>query len=260
MQHFRSSYQMKKIFSFLVLIVNLISFAQRSETIRLSDFKLCELTVDYLKEIDSNLRQVKVEEMNLCSDGFVQEGRFENRVGYESQLYPGVIFQKYQSDLNTIAKIHLTKDFKGYLPDGNYIDMKTLKADDILKKYDNLNAWTSRGCSDYWGIKDAEKVYYYVKINKNKKPQYPVDQEYYAEQPIEGIDIISNCYSYYDDNSKKTKPLIILDGKEVDEDVIYSITPDDVDHINVLKEKSATEKYGQKGENGVIEIFLKKKK
>lgn len=250
---------MKKFFTFLVLTIASNIFAQKSDTIRLSDFKLCELTVDYLKEIDSNLIQVKVEEMNLCSDGFVQDGRFENRVGYESQLYPGLIFQKYQSDVNTIAKIHLTKSFKGYLPDGIYIDMKTLKADDILKKYDSLNAWTSRGCSDYWGIKDAEKVYYYVKINKDKKPQYPIDQEYYAEQPVEGIDIISDCYSYYEGNSYKIKPLMILDGKEVNEDIIYSIKPEDVDYINVLKEKNAIDKYGEKGKDGVIEIFLKKK-
>lgn len=71
--------------------------------------------------------------MDLCSDGFVQDARFENRIGYESQLYPGVIFQKHQSDLNIIAKIHLTEGFKGYLPDGNYIDMKSLKAIEILK-------------------------------------------------------------------------------------------------------------------------------
>ena len=59
---------MKKIFTFLVLIITFKSFAQKSETIRLSDFKLCELTVDYLKEIDSNLRQVQVEEMNLLTE------------------------------------------------------------------------------------------------------------------------------------------------------------------------------------------------
>jgi len=251
---------MKKIFTFLVLIITFKSFAQKSDTIRLSDFKLCELTIDYLKEIDPNLKQVKVEEMDLCSDGFVQDGRFENKVGYESQFYRGVIFQKYQSELNIIAKIHLTKDFKGYLPDGNYIDMKTLKAVNILKKYDSLNAWTSRGCSDYWGIKDSEKMYYYVKINKSKKPQYPVDEKYYAQQLVEGIDIVSDCYSYYEDNFQKTKPLMILNDYEVDEEIIYSIKPEDIDHINVLKDKNATDKYGEKGKNGVIEVFLKKKK
>jgi hypothetical protein len=45
----------------------------------------------------------------------------------------------------------------------------------------------------------------------------------------------------------------------VTEKIIAEIKPDDVDSINVLKEVSATEKYGKKGKNGVIEIFLKKK-
>jgi|SRR5690606_1720527 len=251
---------MKKIFTYLVLIINFKSFAQKSETIRLSDFKLCELTVDYLKEIDSNLRQVQVEEMNLCSDGFVQDGRFENRIGYESYLYPGVVFQKHQSEGNNISKIHLTKNFKGYLPDGNYIDLSTLKAKDILIKYDNLNTWTSRGCSDFWGINDNKEIYYYVKINKDKKPQYPVDEKYYSEQPIEGIDIISDCYSFHQEKSQKTKPLIILDGKEVSEESINSLKPEEVEKINVLKDKNATDKYGDKGKNGVIEVFLKKQK
>jgi len=221
---------------------------------------LCELTVDYLKEIDSNLRQVQVEEMNLCSDGFVQDGRFENRIGYESYLYPGVVFQKHQSEGNNISKIHLTKNFKGYLPDGNYIDLSTLKAKDILIKYDSLNTWTSRGCSDYWEINDNKEIYYYVKINKDKKPQYPVDEKYYSEQPIEGIDIISDCYSFYQEKSQKTKPLIILDGKQVSEESINSLKPEEVEKINVLKDKNATDKYGDKGKNGVIEVFLKKQK
>ena len=234
---------MKKIFTFLVLILAFKTFAKNSDTIKLTDFKLCELTVDFLKQKDPNLKQVKVEEMDLCSDGFVQDARFENRIGYESKLYPGVIFQKYQTEENMIAKIHLTKDFKGYLPDGNYIEMKTLKAIDILSKYDSLRTWTSRGCSDYWGIKDGEKINFYVKINKSKKPQYPVDEKYYAEQVIDGIDIISNCYKYYKTKSKAVKPLIILDGKEVSEDEIYSIKPEDVDHINVIKDKNAIDKY-----------------
>jgi len=251
---------MKRILTFLVLTITLKIYAQNSDTIKLSDFKLCELTVDFLKQKDPNVKQVKVEEMNLCSDGFVKDGRFENQTGFESKLYPGVIFQKYQSDINTIAKIHLTKDFKGYLPDGNFVDIKTLKAIDILKKYDSLNAWTSRGCSDYWGINDSKKVYYYVKINKDKKPQYPIDEDYYSEQQIEGIDIVADCYSYYEEKSQKIKPLIILDGKEVSEESIYSLKPENVDRINVIKDKNATDKYGEKGKNGVMEIFLKKKK
>ncbi|WP_390450816.1 hypothetical protein [Chryseobacterium sp. Alg-005] len=225
------------------------------DAIKLSDFKLCELTIDDLKKRDPELKQVKFEEMDLCSDGFVQDGRFENRIGYESKLYPGVVFQKYQPDLNIIAKIHLTKEFKGYLPDGNYVDMKTLKTSDILKKYNTLKKWTSRGCSDYWGINQDKQLYFYVKINKDKKPQYPIDEKYYMEQLVDGIDIVSDCY-----NTREIKPLYILDGKEVSEEILKALKPENVESVNILKDKNAVSKYGEKGKNGVIEIFLKSKK
>lgn len=251
---------MKKIFTILILITTIKSYSQIADTINLSNFKLCELTIDILKTKDPNLKQIKVEEMNLCPDGFTLDGRFENRIGYESELYPGLIFQKYISETNAIAKIHLTKDFKGYLPNGNYIDLKFLKAKDVLNKYDNLNTWTSRGCSDYWGIIDNEQLYYYVKINKDKKFQYPIDEKYYAEQQIEGIDIIANCYLYYKNNTIKIKPLIILEGEEVDEDLIKDLNPDDIEFVNVIKDQNAIDKYGEKGRNGVIEIFLKVKR
>lgn len=249
---------MKKALTLLILFISIKTLSQNKDVINLSKIKFCELTIDNLKSEDADLKEVKLEEMDLCTDGFVQDGRFENRIGYESKLYPGIIFQKYQSDNNTVAKIHLTKEFKGFLPDGSYIEMETLKAGDILKKYDSLNSWTSRGCSDYWGIKKDNQIYFYVKINKDKKPQYPVDEKYYSEQLIQGIDIISDCYSFYE--KTKNKPLYIVDGKETTEEIIRDLKPEDVDSIIVLKDKNAVEKYGEKGNNGVIEIHLKKKK
>lgn len=250
--------QMKKSIIILILLFSIKSFSQEKDVIRLSEIKLCELTLDILKHNDADLKQINLEEMDLCSDGFVQDGRFENRIGYTSKFYPGVIFQKYRSDFNSIAKIHLTKDFKGYLPDGTYIDLKTIKAREVIAKYNNLDIWTSRGCSDYLGINKDKEIYFYVKLNKNKEPRYPIDDKYYSEQQIEGIDIVSDCYSIQQMTSK-SQPLYIVEGKEVTEEIIAAIKPDDVESINVLKDISATKKYGEKGKNGVIEIYLKKK-
>ena len=248
---------MRKISILLLLFVSIKALAQNSNVLDLSKIKFCELTIDELKKEDAELKEVKLEEMDLCSDGFVQDGRFVNRVGYESKLYPGVIFQKYQSDNNAVAKIHLTKDFKGLLPDGNYVEIKTLKAEDVLKQYDKLNSWTSRRCSEYYGIKKDDQIYFYVKINKDKKPQYPVDEKHNSEQFIQGIDIISDCYSYYE--KTKLKPLYIVDGKETTEEIIRDLKPENVDSMTVLKDKNAIEKYGEKAIGGVIEIYLKKK-
>ncbi len=56
----------------------------------------------------------------------------------------------------------------------------------------------------------------------------------------------------------KDKPLYILDGKEIKEDEFKALNPDNIETVNVLKGKKATEKYGDKGKNGVIEITTKK--
>ena len=52
-----------------------------------------------------------------------------------------------------------------------------------------------------------------------------------------------------------TGPLIVVDGKEQSEGFdINSIPPETISVINVLKDKSTIEKYGAKGNNGVIEL------
>ena len=55
------------------------------------------------------------------------------------------------------------------------------------------------------------------------------------------------------------KPLIVVDGVITENKEIKDISPSDIKSMNVLKGAGATEKYGQKGENGVIEISTKAK-
>ena len=54
-----------------------------------------------------------------------------------------------------------------------------------------------------------------------------------------------------------SKAYVVVDGKHVTD--ISHIKPDDIESINVYKGKSATDKYGENGKNGVIEITMKKK-
>ena len=49
----------------------------------------------------------------------------------------------------------------------------------------------------------------------------------------------------------------VVDGKHVTD--ISHIKADDIQSVTVLKDKSATDKYGENGKNGVIEITMKKK-
>jgi hypothetical protein len=48
---------------------------------------------------------------------------------------------------------------------------------------------------------------------------------------------------------------IILNGKPIEKEEVNNIDPVDIEYIKVLKGDKAKEKYGAKGENGVIEIF-----
>lgn len=56
----------------------------------------------------------------------------------------------------------------------------------------------------------------------------------------------------------EAKPLYILDGKEFTGD-LNAIDPATISSVNVLKDKTAIDKYGQKGRRGVVEIISKKK-
>lgn len=56
------------------------------------------------------------------------------------------------------------------------------------------------------------------------------------------------------------QPLIIIDGKEIDEIKMSEIDPGEIHSISVLKDQPAVSVYGDKGANGVILITTKKAK
>lgn len=58
--------------------------------------------------------------------------------------------------------------------------------------------------------------------------------------------------------SKPDNPLIFLDGQEVSDFDMDSIDPKEIESVNVVKDKSKIEKYGDKAKDGVI--FIKTKK
>ncbi len=77
----------------------------------------------------------------------------------------------------------------------------------------------------------------------------------------EDIIIIQNAFD--DENilistSSGKDPLYIIDDKEVSKDKFITIKPKNIESVTVLKDKSATDKYGDKAKNGVIIIKTKK--
>ncbi len=53
-------------------------------------------------------------------------------------------------------------------------------------------------------------------------------------------------------------PLYILDGVIVDKIQFKAVKPDDIKSVSVLRDKSATDKYGEKAKNGVVLMVTKK--
>ncbi|WP_299556519.1 M56 family metallopeptidase [Seonamhaeicola sp.] len=61
-------------------------------------------------------------------------------------------------------------------------------------------------------------------------------------------------------NDDDNQPLFIIDGKEVEKDLTEDLNPDDIKTVMVLKGEQATNKYGDKGKNGVVLINTKNDK
>jgi TonB family protein len=58
-------------------------------------------------------------------------------------------------------------------------------------------------------------------------------------------------------DGSEAKPLIVIDGVVNEKIGVPDIDPNTISNMNVLKDKTATDKYGEKGKDGVIEITTK---
>ena len=62
-----------------------------------------------------------------------------------------------------------------------------------------------------------------------------------------------------DEAASAKLPLCVVDGETVDYEKVKKINPDNISHMEVLKDKAAIEVYGEKAKNGVVVIHTKKK-
>jgi TonB-dependent SusC/RagA subfamily outer membrane receptor len=75
-------------------------------------------------------------------------------------------------------------------------------------------------------------------------------------------ELIKEINKRTDKDSSTPRPLIVIDGKEIDNknlnELNQLISPEKIKSIDIIKDESAISKYGKKGEHGVIEITTKK--
>ena len=232
-----------------------------AKKITVSGFCLCQTTVTKLRNLSGDFKEVDVEEMDLGKKCLSQDSRYVNGKGYSSEKYPGLIFQKDQ-DADYISKIRITKGFKGSLPDGTSVDLNRLLLKDVMKIYPAMNSkWGSRDCSDYWSFSN-DTLAFYVKIDKSKKPQFPIDEGYYLDKPVEGIDVLISCYSIFNKSNDvvlfpANEPMFFLDSIRVNKGVLNDYTPDEIAQITVYKDTNAIKIAGKEAKNGAVYIMTK---
>ncbi|NML40212.1 hypothetical protein HHL17_23635 [Chitinophaga sp. G-6-1-13] len=154
---------------------------------------LCFTTLDDLEKAGNTLQPVKVPEMEFAEKAPLPDSSYEYGKGYVTARYPGMIFQTERNS-RYIAKIRLTPDFKGKLPDGQTIDVRHLTAADVLRMYPELvNRWRWKSYGNDYLTLSNRLIRFYVKKDYHRKPLYPIDEAYYRKRPITGIDLIYSC-------------------------------------------------------------------
>lgn len=104
---------------------------------------------------------------------------------------------------------------------------------------------------------DSPIVISYVGLSTQK-----VNPDFEKEMTITMEPSIIKIENTGEDGSKSMESfnpsLIFIDGKESSKAEMDQINPATIENVSILKEKSAIDKYGEKGKNGVILITLKK--
>lgn len=153
------------------------------------------------------------------------------------------IFKMNDSDDNTIKEeviikngdtIRLRKNHNGHIIKmDSEDDVMFVSKDENAKKVRKVIKITNNGNEDerIWTSDDDEQVI----LNGNKQTKVRIHST--------------------DDKT----PLMILDGKEISNEEMNNIDPNTIDKVEVLKDETATKKYGDKGKYGVVLITTKKK-
>lgn len=162
------------------------------------------------------------------------KGRTENKeIIIEKVKGPNsIVVEENDEDLFNIS----SEKAPLYIVDGKETDAATMKGFD-QKLITTVDVMKGQKAIDTYGDKAKNGV---VKISTTK---------FGNRAPGEKVII---------KNTNPGKPLIYVDGKQITQEEMNLLKPNDIESVNVLKGETATKKYGNKGSDGVIEISMKK--
>ena len=137
-----------------------------------------------------------------------------------------------------------------YVIDGKIIETSKAKAlDNTCIK--SVNVLKDKMATDKYGAKGKNGV---IEIDTKNGPLYKVNVNVNTQ-----VDVNDNVSTETKVASNVNIALYVINGKIVTKEVADKLDPNTILSANVLKDKLATDKYGEKGKSGVIEITTKSK-
>lgn len=106
---------------------------------------------------------------------------------------------------------------------------------------------------------EAPIVISYVGFETVKvSPDFSKEMKITMKRVVIGIEVVGNDPIDSEIFRTSDPVLTFVDGKETSDEDLKKIKPDMIESISVLRKKEITDKYGEKGKNGVVLITLKK--
>lgn len=136
---------------------------------------------------------------------------------------------------------------------------------EVIKEGGDINTIKPENIESINILKDKTAIEKYGERAKNGVIEITLKK---GVKPVEGVKPVSTDNHKAQERSAGVakssgigiiNPIYVVDGEIMKKDFdIANITPERIASVTILKDKSAIDKYGEKGKNGVIEITLKK--
>jgi hypothetical protein len=249
--------------TFISVVLYVSSFAQSDKNwtkssmklLKDSGIELCKTTLPDLQSTFNDLNLFELDEdapLNKCP-----LDDKESTLYYRSDMNPGMIFTFQKESTLKISSVRFILPFESVQPDGKTTRINQPTLAEVFELNPQLkDRWDWNDCSDNWYF-STDTLVFFVRIDKEKQPQFPIDKTYYLNKPIEAIDISGPCNLTVETDKKDTTPLYFVDDRLVYKSVIDLYNPDEIAAVQVFRDSTALARYGLPGKNGVICMVTK---
>jgi hypothetical protein len=131
----------------------------------------------------------------------------------------------------------------------NQLDPASIESMDVLKGETAIKIYGEKGRNGVIKITPKSTGTTTIKDAKGEK---------LVLRPVEKDNSSTSKTLLVKSANSKEQPLYVVNGKKTEVAEAAKLLPDEIASMNVLKDKNATDKYGEAGKNGVIELTTKK--